>query len=154
MIASAGGALAASSSAAKDTTEAPAGTDTLRLSVDQAVARALSEGEEMQIANAKVVAADGQVREALSVALPQVNGSLTYGRKFASLHQSLASDTSGIASLFKNSPFGSPHSWNAEIPGSQLLWAGGRISAGIHAARAYSASNRADRDQLASDIRA
>ena len=139
---------------AKGVSAVPATTDTLSLSVDQAVARALSEGEEMQMANAKVAMSDGQVREALSIALPQVNGSLTYGRQFASIYQSLAGDTSGIASLFKNSPFGSPHSWNAEITGSQLLWAGGRISAGVSAARAYGKSNRADRDEVASDIRA
>jgi len=139
---------------AREFAASPATTDTLRLSVDQAVARALSEGEELRMANAKVAASEGQVREALSVALPQVNGSLTYGRQFASIYQSFSGDTSGIASLFKNSPFGSVNSWNAEITGSQLLWAGGRISAGISAARAYTASNRADRDEVASDIKA
>ena len=139
---------------AREVVAAPSIADTLRLSVDEAVARALSQGQEIHIANSQVDVADAQVRQALSEALPQINGSLTYGRQFASIYQSLAGDTSGIASLFKNSPFGSPNSWNAELTGSQLLWSGGRIAAGLSAARAYRASNRADRDETAANIRA
>src|SRR5262245_41803982 len=88
------------------------------LTLEQAVQRALSQGEEMQTARAQYRDAQGQVREAMASALPQVNGSLTYSRQFASIYQSLGSGSgsdTGITSLFKNSPFGAPNSWNASV---------------------------------------
>lgn len=54
--------------------EAPG--DSLHFSIDQAVARALAHGVEMRLATADLSVAQGRVREALSVALPQVNGSI------------------------------------------------------------------------------
>src|SRR5437868_7036089 len=92
------------------------------LTLEEAVTRALGQGEEMQTARAQYRDAAGQVKEAFSGALPQVNGSLTYSRQFASIYQSSSSggDTS-VTNLFKNSPFGAPNSWNASITASQLL---------------------------------
>src|SRR5712672_2375531 len=81
---------------------APAGaqapTDTIRLTVDDAVHRALEQGFDMRLARAAVVTANGQVREAFSPALPQITGSITYTRQFASIYQGLDQpDTSGGA---------------------------------------------------------
>jgi outer membrane protein TolC len=129
-----------------------AAAETLRIGVDDAVQRALSQGEEMRSANAGLSVANGKVREALAVALPQINGSLTYERQFASIFQSAAPDTGELAQIFKNSPFGSVHSWNAELTASQLLWSGGRVGAGLSAARAYRKSVRAQRDETAADL--
>lgn len=126
--------------------------DTLRLTIDQAVARALANGEEMRIANSQIVQASGRVKEALSPAFPQINGSLTYGRQFASIFQSAVPDTSQLATLFKNSPFGSVHTWTAELTGSQLLWSGGRVGAGLSAARAYGKNVRANRAEVADQL--
>src|SRR6266550_606870 len=110
----------------------------VRITLDQAVQRALTEGEEMRTARAQYRDAQGQVREALASALPQVNGSLTYSRQFASIYSSLgsggASDT-GVTNLFKNSPFGAPNSWNASITASQTLFSAGKVGAGLKAAK-------------------
>ncbi len=83
--------------------------DTLRLTLDGAVQRALERGVELRLARADVLEANGAVREALSAALPQVTGSLTYSRQFASIYQGVAADTSSIAKLFQNTPFGAPN---------------------------------------------
>ena len=53
---------------------AQAPSDTLRLTLDAAVQRALEQGVDMRLARADVLQANGQVREALSGALPQVWG--------------------------------------------------------------------------------
>jgi outer membrane protein TolC len=129
-----------------------AGAEPLRLTLDDAVTRALSQAQEIRIADAQITQASGRVKEALSVALPQVSGSLTYGRRFASVFQSAAPDTSFLADVFKNSPFGSVHTWTAEATASQLLWSGGRVGAGLAAARAYRKSFRAQREQVAADL--
>jgi outer membrane protein TolC len=134
---------------------APGAADTLRLSLDQAVALAMSQGEEMRLANASVSVANGQVREAMAAALPQISGSLTYDRRFASVFQSVGPDTGivgAIAGLFKETPFASVHSWSADVTASQLLWSGGRVGSGLAAARAYRRSVRAGRDETAADI--
>ena len=60
---------------------APA-ADTLRLTLDDAVTRAVQYGDEARVARAGVNIAEGQVREAFAAALPQVSGTLTYNRKF------------------------------------------------------------------------
>ncbi|HKW40833.1 MAG TPA: TolC family protein, partial [Gemmatimonadales bacterium] len=109
--------------------------DTLRVTLDDAVQRALDQGFAMRVARADVVDAAGQVREALSSALPQVTGSVTYTRQFASIYQGAATDTSSIGKLFKNSPFGAPNLWNIQIQATQLLWSGGKVGAGLAAAK-------------------
>ncbi len=132
--------------------QGPASPDTLALSLEDAVHRALSHAQAMRVAEAQITAADGRVREALSAALPQVNASLTYGRQFASIFQGAAPDSSPLAGIFRNSPFGSEHSWTADLTGSQLLWSGGRVGAGLAAARAYRRAFRAQRAEVASDL--
>jgi outer membrane protein TolC len=129
-----------------------AASDTLKLTLDDAIQRALNEGEEMRSANAGLSVANGQVREAASDAFPQIRGTVTYGRQFASIFQGSAPDTSQIADIFKNSPFGAINTWTGELTASQLIWAGGRVGAALTAARAYRTSTRATRDETAADI--
>ena len=62
---------------------APAGLEPIRLTLPEAVRRAL-EGEEVRLARASVDQARGQVMTARSDALPQIRTSLTYQRTFAS----------------------------------------------------------------------
>ena len=133
-------------------TSLAAPADSLRLTLDGAVAHALANAQELRIADAQISQAAGRVKEALAPALPQLNASLTYGRRFASVFQATAPDTSAIADIFKNSPFGSVHSWNAELTGSQILWSGGRVGAGLAAARAYQKSYRANREEVATQL--
>lgn len=128
--------------------------DTLRLTLDDAVARALANGDEARIARAGVGIADGQVREAFAQALPQVTGSVTYNRKFDSIFRNLGGgeDSTGIAGLFASTPFGARHGWTADVTATQTLWSGGRVGAGLSAAKAVRASARADRDEALADV--
>src|SRR5574341_294707 len=114
---------------------AQAAADSLRLDIDEAVRRALAQGEEMRAAHAQVLEANGQIREAFAGALPQITGSLVYTRQFASIYQGAAADTSSIGKLFKNTPFGAPNLWNFQIQATQTLWSGGKVGAGLSGAR-------------------
>lgn len=126
--------------------------DTLRLSLSDAVSRALARGQELRIADAQILSARGQIKQAIAPALPQLNGSLTYERQFASIFQAAGPDTGVLADIFRNSPFGSQHSWTAELTASQLLWSSGRVGAGLAAAHAANRSVRANRAEVANQL--
>lgn len=139
--------------AAKDRAPAPAPGDTLRLSIDDAVARALSTSHAARAALAGVRVADGQVKEATAEALPQLTGGVTYNRKFDSIFRSAADDTSlgGLANLFSKSSFAAVHGWTADLTATQTLWSG-RVGAGIAAARAVRKYALATRDEALADV--
>lgn len=141
--------------AAKPAPAAPV-TDTLHLSLDQAIARALESGTGMQDARASIGVAEGRVKEVLAQALPQITGTVSYNRKFDSIFRGIAdsgdSATSGLASVFANSPFGAVHGWTMDLTASQLLWSGGRVGAGLQAAKAVRHSVAYDRDERAADV--
>lgn len=132
-------------------TAAPA--DTLRLSLDDAAARALATSAEARAARAGVNVADGQVREATADALPQVTGAVTYNRKFDSIFRAAADDTSlgDLGRLFSNSPFAAVHGWTADLTASQTLFSG-RVGAGIAAARSVRKLALANRDEALADV--
>ncbi len=72
------------------------------LSLDEAIRLATRESEALQIARAGVTRAGGQQRQARSLYLPQLNGSLAYARTLRSQFSALArgatvTDTSGAA---------------------------------------------------------
>lgn len=67
-----------------------AAADTVLLTLNEAVSRAVNESEEVRLARARVRLADAQVRTVRSQALPQVNLSLGYTKTLAS-----AFDTGG-----------------------------------------------------------
>lgn len=58
--------------------------DSVGLSLDEAVRRALGQSEEIRLARSQVELAETQVREARAGALPQVNAQVGYTRTFAS----------------------------------------------------------------------
>jgi len=60
----------------------------IRLTLDEAVRRAVETGDEVRLARAAVRQADGQITEAWSAALPEIRTSLTYQRTFASVFSS------------------------------------------------------------------
>ena len=129
-------------------------TDTLHLSLEAAVARALASGSDMQVARASVGIAQGRVKEVLAQALPQITGTVSYNRKFDSVFRDLATqDTSGLGDLFANTSFGAVHGWTTDLTASQLLWSGGRVGAGIAAAKAVRNSVANDRAQAEADVR-
>ena len=132
---------------------AQAPTDTLHLTLDEAVRRALDQGVDMRLARASVLDANGRVRQALSGALPQVTGSLAYTRQFASIYQGLGgSGGSSLDTLFKNTPFGAPNAWNLQLQATQLVWSGGKVGAGLRAAQAYRQAASLQRDEAAADV--
>jgi outer membrane protein TolC len=127
--------------------------DTLRLTLEQAVARALASGNEMRAAQAGIGVAEGQVKEVLAQALPQITGTASYNRKLDSIFRDVAdTDTSGLGDIFANSPFGAVHGWTLDLTASQLLWSGGRVGAGIAAARAVRRAVTSERDQVGADV--
>ena len=126
-------------------------SDTLRLTLDDAVHRALDQGFAMRLARAGVLEANGQVREALSSALPQVTGSVTYTRQFASIYQGLGGSDS-LARLFQNTPFGAPNTWNFQIQATQLLWSGGKVGAGLSAAKSVRQVATLQQAETAADV--
>jgi outer membrane protein TolC len=130
----------------------PAATDTLRLSLDDAIRSALARSEEMRVAHAFVRRTEGQVLEQLSRALPQVSGTITYDRKLQSIFQGVAADTGFFGSLFKNSPFAAEHTWTADLNAQQLLWSGGKVGAALKTAKAANRSAHASEQEAASDL--
>ncbi len=147
-------AVAAALAAAPARAQAPG--DTLRLTLDAAVQRALTQSEEVRLAEAQLNETNGQVREAFSGALPQINGSVTYTRQFASIFSGLSGSGSGgdtgITNLFKNSPFGAPNAWAFELTASQLLFSSGKVGAGLAAAKAAHDAAHYNREESTTDI--
>jgi outer membrane protein len=132
---------------------AQAPTDTIRLTVDEAVHRALEQGIDMRLARAAVMSANGQVREAFAPALPQITGSLSYTRQFASIYSGLGgSGGGGLDTLFKNTPFGAANSWNFQLQATQLLWSGGKVGAGLSAAKSYRQVASLQQGETAADV--
>lgn len=126
--------------------------DTLRLTLDQAVQRALDRSFAMRLARADVLEADGQVREAFSAALPQVTGSLTYTRQFASIFSGIGGTDTSFGSLFKNTPFGAANAWNFQLQATQLLWSGGKVGSGLAAAKAFRSVASLGQSETAADV--
>jgi outer membrane protein len=76
--------LAAAPAALGAQTPAAGARDTVALSLDAAVQRALGQSEEVRLAQSQVEIAESQVREARAGALPQVSANVGYTRTFAS----------------------------------------------------------------------
>jgi len=154
----------------------------IRLSMEDAVRRALASGDEVRLAEAAVRQARGQVRQAWASVLPEVRGSLTYQRTFASVFSSGSSsgpvlppfdpDTTaplsdriryledeyhnavprGISDLFRNLPFGRQNTYIYAITVSQTLFQGGKVGAGIRGAHAFERAAQAELDDAREDL--
>jgi len=154
----------------------------IRLSMDDAVRRALASGDEVRLAEAAVRQARGQITQAWASALPEVRGSLTYQRTFASVFSSGGSsgpglppfnpDTTaplsdriryledeydnavprGISSLFRSLPFGRQNTYIYAITVSQTLFQGGKVGAGIRGAHAFERAAQAGLDDTREDL--
>ncbi len=126
--------------------------DTLSLSLDQAVQRALDRGEEMRGAKAIVEQTEGRIREALSRALPQISGQVTYDRKLSSIFEGSVSDTSAFAGLLEDSPFAAQNTWTLGVTGEQLLWSSGKVGSALRAAKAANRSAHAGERETAGGV--
>ena len=138
--------------------------DSIAITLGDAIGRAVGQSQEVRLARAQVDLARAQVTSARSAALPQINGGVNYTRTFASQFQSggfsipdslqfrpdstasieqrlryieqnagLAGLT-GLGALFGNLPFGQKNTWSATLTGTQPLFAGGRVGAGLRIA--------------------
>lgn len=156
--------------------------DTLRLSLGEAVARAVTQSEEVRLARAQVDLADAQVTGARSAAFPQIDGTFAYTRTFESAFQTggitipdsllFEPDTTasveerirylerrvptaalgGIGSLFGDLPFGRENAYNASVSLSQPLYTGGRLGAALGIAREFRAAARFTLDEELAEI--
>jgi outer membrane protein len=110
--------------------------DTLRLSLDEAVERALETGEEVQLVRESIIQAEEEITQVRSGALPQVSGNLTYNRQLRSIFDDLggaAPPDNGMdgEDPFAGLPFGRPNTWIASLSINQTLYAAGQVSIGL-----------------------
>lgn len=150
----------------------PAPTDTIRLSLSEAVGRAVSQSEEVRLARSQVDLARTQVRGARSAALPQLDANFAYTRTFASPFQvstpalpdslRFEPDTNasleervrylerrvptaglgGLGALFGDLPFGQENAYSFTFSGSQPLYSGGRVGAALDIAESFEEAAR------------
>jgi outer membrane protein TolC len=156
--------------------------DTVVLTLPEAVARATTTSEEVQLARSQVDLADAQVRTVRSTILPQLSGNVGYTRTLASQFNtggfslpdslkfepdSLASlqervrylekhaptaGLGGIGSLFGDLPFGRENSYTATLNGSQSVYAGGRFGAALKTAKYFREAAQFQMSEQLADI--
>lgn len=141
--------------------------DTLLLTLEDAVERALRDSEEIAAARATLSQAEAQVTQAVSGALPQISSSLVYNRAIKTIFDEAAtpppvSDTlippafdpdkppeerfdllSGlliqdfIGALFQGLPFGRKNTYVATLSLAQPLYVGGKVGSALRVARHF-----------------
>lgn len=174
--------LFAGSASAQDPLRRAESRDTLVISVDDAVSRALNRSQEARLARLRIDLAGAEVRKARAAALPTVDATLDYTRTYASpfntggggfvlpdslkfspdsaasieqrlryLEKNAANaGLGGLGSLFGNLPLGQVNGYVARLSGSQTLYSGGKVGAGLKIAKDYQESIRLDvREELA-----
>lgn len=97
--------------------------DSLALSLEDAIARALRNGDETQMAQALVGVADAQILTARASGLPQLRLNYTYQHVFANAR------AQAVGQLFNQ-----PNTYNGNANLSQAVFQGGRVFAGWRAA--------------------
>jgi len=158
-----------------------AAQEPVRLTMADAVRRALEHGEEVRLAQTQLDQARGQVTQAWSEALPSLRASVTYQRTFSSVFGGggvgstlppFAPDTTAdladrvryleqeypntlerqISGLFASTPFGQENAYTAQLELTQTLYQGGRVGAGLRGARAYERASRAGVEETRQDV--
>ncbi len=156
--------------------------DTLALSLDDAVSRALRESEEIAKARATLDAAESQVTQAFSAALPQFHSNVAYNRAVKTIFDDmgtmptvddddippafdedktpkerfdLLSDlmaTNFVSAMFRGLPFGRKNTYVATLSLSQPLYVGGKVGAALQVAEHYRAVARSQVDETQADL--
>ena len=156
--------------------------DTLALSLDQAVDRALQESEEIAKARATLAGAESQVTQATSAAFPQLSSSIVYNRAIKTIFDGmgamptvddadippafdesktpkerfdLLSDlmaTNFVSAMFAGLPFGRKNTYVATLSMAQPLYVGGKVGAALKIAEHYRAVARSQVDETEDDL--
>jgi outer membrane protein TolC len=100
--------------------------DSLPLSLEAAVQRALEVGDEVLLTRAQIELADAQVTTARAPGLPQLRISSTYNHVFENAR------ANAVGQIFNQ-----PNTYNTNANLSQSLFQGGRVFAGWRAARRF-----------------
>lgn len=116
-------------------------TDSLALSIQDAVARSIRLGDEARTANAQVEIADAQVAIARSAALPQLRLSGSQS------HVVESARAQAVGQIFNQ-----PNTYTANANFSQALFQGRRIVAGTRAANAVRSSARLDEEETKAQV--
>jgi outer membrane protein TolC len=115
--------------------------DTLVLTLDAAVERALRAGDESRLATAQVEAAEAQIVSARATGLPQLRLASTYS------HVMENARAQAVGSIF-----GQANTYNSNLQLSQTLFQGGRILNASRAARRVGESVRLDAEEVRRDV--
>jgi outer membrane protein len=135
-------ALALAAPLAAQTPRPGAPGDTVRLTLEEAVSRAVATNEQVEAARAQRQLAGAQITQARSGALPQISGGVVYNRTLASIFDNISfgpppepgngGDTPNpLAGL----PFGQRNTWSASLQVAQPLYTGGRVGTALAIAR-------------------
>jgi outer membrane protein TolC len=107
--------------------------DTLRLTIQSAVAQALASSDEVRISQAQVELADAQVTAARASGIPQARLTSTYSHAYENAR------ANAVGSVFNQ-----PNTYNTSLNLSQSLFQGGRIMAGRRVAESTREAVRFD----------
>ena len=110
--------------------------DSLSLSLEAAVERALQLGDEVLLARAQVELADAQVTSARAAGLPQLRLSSTYNHVFENAR------ANAVGQIFNQ-----PNSYNTNANLSQSVFQGGRVFSGARAATRLRSAARLNADE-------
>src|SRR5437868_14224165 len=106
-------------------------TDTLRLSLDEALTLGLRVADEVRLSNAQAAIAGAQLDVARAVMIPQFRISSAYTRTFESARSSAVSAV-----------FNQPNTYSLAANVSQPIFQGGRLFANVRAAGATAEASR------------
>ena len=121
--------------------QAPARTDSLRLSLSDALSRALDAGDEVRLAAAQVDLAEAQLGVARASALPQLRLNTTYSHAYQNAR------AQAVGSVFNQ-----PNTYNANLALSQPIFQGGRLVAGLRAASSIRQATRFDQAETRASL--
>ena len=120
--------------------QTPAG-DTLALSADAAVSRALEAGDEIRLAEGRYDAANAQIGVARATGLPQ----LRLQSNFSHVYENARAQAVGQI-------FNQPNSYNVNFNFSVPLFQGGRVGAGLRGARGLRGAAEAEVEDTRAEV--
>jgi outer membrane protein TolC len=120
----------------------PAGAGTQPLSLERAIELGLASDETLRQAGLAVAGAEGQVMQVRSNAFPQLSFVGQFGRNFLKPSFFLPGEFFGGGSGSVKIEIGEDNDFTGAATVSQILWAAGRVSAGLEAAKEYLESFR------------